>query len=561
MWMGTPKMVGYLAGGQVSSIFALAWLPWLMIIAQDLIDKLTPRSAIRSAAVLAVIILIDIRWGFFCALFAGVYFVTNISRINFKKIIKVSLLWVIATVLNSAILILPLIQFMQLSRRAGLSTQDVGLFSIELSSLLGVIAPQIGVNYEQLIYFGILPLILMFFAFSKKYQFWILSACFCLLYSLGENTFFFPLVNKIFPFLTWLRVPSRAWFFLVFSVIVLSSIGLHQVLAKNYSKTFKKKFTVVIVVFCTFAVLFAIGMRIIFGYIPSGIQFMAIMIPISMILVFWLLTDKKNREIQIFVLFIIVIGDLMAINNTILKSRPLPEKSNLVEWLENQPGLFRVYSPSYSFPMPNTLQQANGVNPMHLATYAEFIKSASNYSSGPYSVSLPDVYIDNHTPEELVLAAQYPDTELLGLLNVKYLASNFELKSTNLQLLDRYDNHYLYENKAYRERIWYEAGKVDLEKWSPNEIRILTEGNAGKLILSEVYYPGWKAWIDGEEVEINREYEILRSVEIDSGSHEIVFKFLPISFFLGMVLSLVGWLAFFFLEIFYRSKLGGGKND
>ena len=62
--------------------------------------------------------------------------------------------------------------------------------------------------------------------------------------------------------------------------------------------------------------------------------------------------------------------------------------------MELQRGLFRVYSPSYSIPMPNLLQQANGVDPLHLAKYADYIGKASGISTGGYSVSLPDIYID-----------------------------------------------------------------------------------------------------------------------------------------------------------------------
>jgi uncharacterized membrane protein YfhO len=84
----------------------------------------------------------------------------------------------------------------------------------------------------------------------------------------------------------------------------------------------------------------------------------------------------------------------------------------------------------------------------------------------------------------------------------------------------------------------------------------LTEGDSGTLILSEIYYPGWKAWIDGKRVEIEREFEILRGIKIGSGSHEVVIKFLPNTFLIGMVISLVGWLVFIFLEISHRFKLG-----
>jgi len=554
-WMGTPKLIGYLAGGQVSTIYAFSWLPWLMIVTQDLRDNLSLRYAIRAAAVLAVISLIDIRWGFFCGLFAGCYLVSNINRTNIKKIILSAILWLSVTIVQTAILILPLIQFMGLSRRAGLNLQDTGLFSIEPSSLFGMFAPQIGINYEQIIYFGIAPIVLVFFAFSKKHLFWIFSALFCLVYSLGANTIFFPLINKVFPFLSWLRVPSRAWFFLVFSMIIMASYGFQQLYITNTSNKLTKITSLIILYVGAFAILFAVGIKIVSGYFPMGILIMAVLTPITLSLVFWTLGDPKKRKIQTIFFFLMVMMDLLIVNQTILKTRPLPEKTHLVDWLEHQPGLFRVYSSSYSLPMPNTLQQANGVNPMHLNIYADFIKSASNYSTGSYSVSLPDVYIDDNTPEDLVLAAQYPDTEMLGLLNVKYLAANFELKSDNLRFVMKDGDQYLYENQAIKERIWYDEGKIDLEKWSPNEIKIRTEGETGTLILSEIYYPGWKAWIDGKRVEIDHEFEILRGIKLDSGSHEVVLMFLPNSFLIGMVISLVGWFSFSCLEISQKIPL------
>jgi uncharacterized membrane protein YfhO len=94
-----------------------------------------------------------------------------------------------------------------------------------------------------------------------------------------------------------------------------------------------------------------------------------------------------------------------------------------------------------------------------------------------------------------------------------------------------------------------------LKEWSPNRIAISTEGEAGKLMFSEIYYPGWKAWVDGKLVEINREYGILRCIELSSGSHEVVMKFLPATFFVGAAISLMGWLAYSFLEMSQRFKI------
>jgi uncharacterized membrane protein YfhO len=59
------------------------------------------------------------------------------------------------------------------------------------------------------------------------------------------------------------------------------------------------------------------------------------------------------------------------------------------------------------------------------------------------------------------------------------------------------------------------------------------------LFLSESWYPGgWKAFIDGNEVEILRLDYLFRGVVIPPGTHTLTMKFEPTSFYLGKDLSL-----------------------
>jgi len=62
------------------------------------------------------------------------------------------------------------------------------------------------------------------------------------------------------------------------------------------------------------------------------------------------------------------------------------------------------------------------------------------------------------------------------------------------------------------------------------------------LVLSEIYYPaGWKAAVDGQEIEIYRTNSILRSVAVPAGHHEVTFTFDPPLYHLGYVISNAGW--------------------
>lgn len=70
-------------------------------------------------------------------------------------------------------------------------------------------------------------------------------------------------------------------------------------------------------------------------------------------------------------------------------------------------------------------------------------------------------------------------------------------------------------------------GEIRMTSYAPN--RITYESNAqGKqfAVFSEIYYPdGWKAFVDGKEVEIRKTDYLLRGLELSGGKHTIEFKF------------------------------------
>ncbi|HZQ05333.1 MAG TPA: YfhO family protein, partial [Anaerolineae bacterium] len=74
--------------------------------------------------------------------------------------------------------------------------------------------------------------------------------------------------------------------------------------------------------------------------------------------------------------------------------------------------------------------------------------------------------------------------------------------------------------------------------YTPNEI----VGNAnartdGYLFFSEVYVPGWRAFVDGQEVPVVRANYLFRAVPITAGTHEVRLVYDPLSFKLGAIIS------------------------
>lgn len=67
-----------------------------------------------------------------------------------------------------------------------------------------------------------------------------------------------------------------------------------------------------------------------------------------------------------------------------------------------------------------------------------------------------------------------------------------------------------------------------IKSYEPNHL--VYEANSDKggvLVFSEIYYPGWKATVDGQPVELGRVNYVLRAIQIKPGKHEVVLDFHP----------------------------------
>lgn len=197
--------------------------------------------------------------------------------------------------------------------------------------------------------------------------------------------------------------------------------------------------------------------------------------------------------------------------------------------------------------------------------------------------------------------------EILNLLNVKYLISSFSLRDEDFKLI-RGGKVKIYENlgalpRAYlvskaimlkdsedvlrtiqevnfnpRESVLitrreYEKarndfieseeslsvdafrGKVKILKYSPNQVEIETVGNdSSYLVLTDNYYPGWKVYVNGEERKILRVNYNLRGVIVPKGRNVVQFRFDPLSFKVGMVISIITIVFIIFFLIYLRLR-------
>jgi len=69
----------------------------------------------------------------------------------------------------------------------------------------------------------------------------------------------------------------------------------------------------------------------------------------------------------------------------------------------------------------------------------------------------------------------------------------------------------------------------------------------GMVVASEVFAPGWHAYVDGKPAKIWPAYTFLRGVVVPAGEHRIEMIYRPLSVMAGAAMSLTGILAALFL--------------
>jgi hypothetical protein len=84
-------------------------------------------------------------------------------------------------------------------------------------------------------------------------------------------------------------------------------------------------------------------------------------------------------------------------------------------------------------------------------------------------------------------------------------------------------------------------GKIKLVSYKANMVVLDYETDKDMfLYISDTFYPGWKAYVDKKETGIYRANLAFRAIEVPKGRHTVVFKYVPLSFYAGAFLTLIG---------------------
>jgi hypothetical protein len=169
---------------------------------------------------------------------------------------------------------------------------------------------------------------------------------------------------------------------------------------------------------------------------------------------------------------------------------------------------------------------------------------ATGVSYSSYGVTIPPFNTGN--PDEDNRYFQ-PDLNLMGKLNVRFIVSEFEISNQGLKQLDVIGKTRIYENLKYEPKasVFNDGNNSEatIEDTKPGRIDLAVNG-PGRLEISEQYYPGWNVFVDGVKKDIIIHDQIFQAVDLEPGSHQIIFEYSPI-------LMLYGFAGLFLIIIVY----------
>lgn len=473
----------------------------------------------------------------------------------------------------AAVQLVPTMEFIRHSTRAELSYPVVS-WGLPIHELVSLIYPGYSGNSPQ--YLGILPMILVAVAifapprWRRGEAFWLAVAVVSLLLSLGGNTFLFSFFYNVVPGFQSVRDQERIVFLFSFSLAVLAGYGAN-VLAEQTKGAAAQTWRLLVGGIGRFTIaMLVLTALFLYGWARSGEIFLGVLrhhlfglLLLAGTIVWLSLRPRTSREC--FLWKGAAIG-LIALNlftvNWEFHAHEIPEtgffpETSTISFLRQQadagPEGFRI-SGAGLLPGGSSagavygIRDITGNSPLHLAGFEEFL-------------------------------AQMGEWRMWQLLNVRYVLDTRDLDGPGLRRVHEEGNLKTYEMTDPFDWAWIvhdvqvaagdeavyallnrddfdlrrsavverfdsvvaqpvEGDVVRVITREPDRLAIEADSAApGLLILSEMYYPGWKAQLDGVPVSLVPANAVLLSVPIPAGTHRVVVYYMPASLWLGAIVS------------------------
>lgn len=478
----------------------------------------------------------------------------------------------------AAVQLLPGVEFMRLSTRAGGTYQEMA-HGFPLHDLLQVALPGILSQWSPL-YVGILPLLLaglgVYLVRRRMVVFWLALALVALVLSLGGSTFLYSVFYLVLPGFGIFRSQERAAFAFSFAMAMLAGYGAQAVFGPRASLTRERLRALMWGVVGAVGVSIALMVAFLWGWLRHGLAaespFGAMLNRAVLLTVFLLLgagclyarrRDLVRRGSVMAVALVVIVFDLFTVNwqNNFQASNPLEEHGPraLLAPIQADQNAGRVYNEwrlPGNYGMFYEIEDLGGASPLRVAWYDELMEEAPaerwwELMGAEYAMTwrgtLPG-------PSERVYEEPAgEDTTYLHRLEDPlpraYVVHRAEVRRGHEALerladaaFEPLETVILEEEPALS--LPGGAGVAEstarIVSYEPSRVEVdVDAAGDGILVLSEVFYPGWKAYVDGEPTEILRANHALRAVEVERGPQAVELVYDPLSFKLGVLFSMV----------------------
>lgn len=436
-------------------------------------------------------------------------------------------------------------------------------------------------NYGEFIgYIGILPLIFALYAlfFRRDKKTYAFGAVFigCLLLALPTPIAKLPYQWNI-PFLATSQ-PTRLLSLICFSLSMLGALGLDEWMKRgNTRKTLIS--SLILLGGLTAGWLFALLPHTFFlNVTPENVLVMKknLILPTVLIglgvfiLTVQLRTGRKRtagffrKELFVAVVLFITAADLLRFGRKFTPFSPaewIYPKTEIVQYIKDNQGYQRTMTTDRRIFPPNMsaaygIYDVSGYDPLYLFSYNQLV--------GAWTRNAPDI-----APSAFnrILTPDTPDSFFADLLGVKYVVSFGEHPSKKLKLIMTEGQTYLYENpdifpkaffvgeirragnKQKEMEMIYALGtslktvavtiesltapslplgddeSAQLLEYTADTISIETATTVDRLlVLTDPWYPTWKAYVDGKETPTHQVNFMFRGVMVPQGNHTVEFR-------------------------------------
>jgi hypothetical protein len=524
-WGLSPKLVGHLGAGHLDIVYALAWTPWVLWSLGRLMDSPGWRTAVQTGIIAGLLLLADVRIGFYMLPFAGVVTIFSSLPVLWRTAFGWLIVAAMVCVLISAVEIVPLLAYSAYLTRAELSIKDAAEYSLPVKYLIGILIPDRGGLHEWMTYLG-LPILLLalsaLFVVPNRLRVMAISLLVLLAgwWALGENSTLFPAVASRLPLVSWLRVPSRAWFVVGLACVILAAWALDALMRRKPGKGFNlagagSSFAGAIWVLAAWLMLptapgALIGAGAALGATGAG-----------------MLILSRWRRVGAVWLISVTFLSLVWVDFSLIDSRSIESVRAAEQPILDQldAGCKRVYSPSFDLIGPASYEAGlimlHGADPFQLRWSAEAITKAAGSQKSGYSIILPPIPAGKND-----LSGITPDIDRLRTLGVCALVTRYELHQSGIVKTGEQGTVKLY-------RVEQKGGVGDqvslsgdnVRGWRAQSERVCVSAQS-VLSVQQAWMPGWQAWVDGVRVEV-QQAGALWQFELPAGCHQVAMAYRP----------------------------------